>query len=58
MNTPAATRCPQCGTLAAEWICHVCKFVKHPHPGDRIAFLASMPVVVGVIAATILERIG
>lgn len=27
-NQPAPTRCPHCGTVAAEWICHICKMVK------------------------------
>jgi hypothetical protein len=26
---PIATKCPKCGTVAAEWICHLCKTVKH-----------------------------
>jgi hypothetical protein len=30
MNTPEPTVCPKCGSRAAEWICHLCKTVKHP----------------------------
>lgn len=30
MNEPEATRCPFCGTVAAEVCCHICKA---PRPG-------------------------
>jgi transcription initiation factor TFIIIB Brf1 subunit/transcription initiation factor TFIIB len=30
MVKPTPTRCPKCGTVAAEWICHLCKTVKEP----------------------------
>lgn len=37
---PPATRCPYCGTTAAEWICHICKREK-PHAGDRAVGIVS-----------------
>lgn len=42
---PAPTRCPHCGVVAAEWICHVCKKIKHDP--DRAVGIASC--VVGCI---------
>lgn len=30
---PEPTRCTYCGTVAAEWICHICKRVKHDPEG-------------------------
>jgi hypothetical protein len=30
VNAPAPTRCPDCWTLAAEIVCHVCKLDKRP----------------------------
>ncbi len=30
MTTPEPTRCPACGTVAAEFVCHLCKL-----PRDR-----------------------
>lgn len=45
---PIATKCPKCGTVAAEWICHICKAVK-PHAGDTavgiVACLCSFALV-------------
>jgi len=32
MSAPTPTRCPQCGTLAAEIVCHICKRDKRPEP--------------------------
>lgn len=42
---PEPTRCPHCGTTAAEWICHICKRVKADP--DRAVGIAAL--VVGCI---------
>lgn len=29
-KAPEPTPCQACGNVAAEWVCHLCKHVKHP----------------------------
>lgn len=43
---PEPTKCPYCGTLAAEWVCHICKRVK-AHAGDHAVGVSAS--IVGVL---------
>ena len=48
---PEPTRCPNCGTVAAEWICHICKRIKRdPDEAVGIASCAVGIVFLGLIA--------
>lgn len=53
---PEATKCQNCGTVAAEWICHICKQVKHQpyHAGDACVGIASCFIAIGYCALTAL----
>jgi len=59
---PSPTRCPHCGTTAAELICHLCKQPRpeyarliHPHRGDaQLQFIIAVLLVVGIIVAALL----
>lgn len=49
---PEPTRCPKCGTLAAETVCHICGWDKIV--GDRLVGYASVAIAVTCLATGIL----
>lgn len=54
---PKPTRCPKCGNVAAEIVCHLCKTPKPEwfrlHPGDTLNVIASVAVLACVISGVI-----